>query len=164
MRLSLNQRGSASASAIRAVKRMSLQRRSRASIAIDRLLAARRFHPRAIRCLATREHYAEAAGLLSRIADPRHPQASLASIFTDRLSPDVLRYRLASRFGLVSEQAREGHKVEPVTIDCLRRDRRKGARIVLAAIGDLPWKEMNRSERAMFALARLVSARVVGAS
>ena len=139
---------------------ISAQRQSEADVEALALLLEGEFDSRLIKWLSQPMHYAVAARRFAMVADPKRPDAQLASIFVERTTPDVLRYRLASRFGLVSEQAREGHKVEPVTIDCLRRDRRKGARIVLAAIGDLPWKEMNRSERAMFALARLVSERL----
>jgi hypothetical protein len=139
---------------------VSAQRESEAEIKALALLLESQFDSRLINWLSQPMRYAVAARRFAMAADPKRPDAQLASIFVERTTPDVLRYRLASRFGLVSEQAREGHKVEPVTIDRLRRDRRKGARIVLAAIGELPWKEMNRSERAVFALARLVSERI----
>jgi hypothetical protein len=142
-------------------KAMSASKRNRATEGVELLLAARRFHPRIVAALSTREHFAGAVKRLATIAESdRVDHFSLPPIFADRMADDVLRYRLAVRFGLRPRES-NGHTLAPLALGELRRRASKGenVRIVLACLGEIQWGIASTRVRAAFCLRALIAAR-----
>ena len=141
-------------------RRIPAQRVTRAAAHVDKLLRALRFHRRAIKCLATRDLYADAAHALARIAEPdRSKIYVLPVIFVELTTPDIFLRRLAMRFGLLPED-RKSQPVSGVTCEEIRARaaESEGARLVLAALGEINWSAALTHERAVYCLAELVAA------
>ena len=156
MRVLFNHRGSLTWRAH--VRSVSAQKPPRAAIAAECLIAAPRFHPRAIRTLAARLHYSEAVRAFSKFAEPDRSAPALPAIFMARPSADVMLWRLAVGLALIPAQSRNGKTLRKITVERLRKDAREGARIALAAIGELDWATASKRERAAFALGQLIAA------
>jgi hypothetical protein len=145
---------------------LSSQKIDRESRFIDLLLDAPRFHPRAIRALATTQSYARAARHLERaLAKPQRSPSprelerltsfgALTTALWERTADSTRLFRIAVIFEAVSP-----HHPARLTLEEFRGRSDEGARLTLAACGVIPdWRAASCRERAARCLNALVTA------
>jgi hypothetical protein len=128
--------------------------------AVEHLLSARRFQVRAIRALARRTRYADAANHLGVIAD----SDDLPRLLAEHCANELRMWRLALIFGL--ERQTNERTLNPLSLKELRERGREDerARMVLCAYGEIDWGGASARERAAFCLNGLVTARLAFSS
>lgn len=141
------------------VARISAQRSSPVIRAADRLLFAKRFHPRMIAALAVRSRFAESVSHLAKFAEPdRTHNFELPGLLHEPVDEPIRIWRLVIWAGL---EGRDSNRtLHPLSLEEIRQRARAepAARLTLAAIGEITWGAATRRERAAFCLQALIAA------
>jgi hypothetical protein len=126
----------------------------RVCAALDAVLSADAFDDSAVRLLARRDTYADAARCLSELTGARSTLIPALLEAESLIAP----YRFAVRFGVLSART----NLESLyAVDDLRAHPSPEATLALIALGEIDdWSAMGRRGRAVFSLRRLVRAMV----
>lgn len=124
----------------------------RVRAAIDAVLSADAFDDSALKKLACRDYYADAARYLSKLVGAR------STLIPTLLESDsvITAYRAALRFGILDSHI---NLERTYSADDLRAHGTPEAMLALIALGEITdWQAMDRRGRAVFCLRRLVHA------